>query len=666
MIAKLTTGNGFGGAVRYDMKFGMDNSSMSVLLGLSGVDFSYDEDGNIKIDPRQVAFDFRQQALAYRTPDSDNARGVRKPVYHWVLSWRPGEHTTDAEKLDVAKDFMQRIGFDDTQYMISAHYDKAHEHLHIVANIVNNRGERIPTMGLIEKAHEAAAAITRERGYQWGETAKKEAVEKAHKPHEKVRMLVKPIVKEAVAEARSLEELKTVLASKGISCVFTVASDGRRGGISFAYEYEGQLHTFRGSSLDRQLSFGYIKAAIDKNSAREVQRKAAQQEQNKMKELRAAYSQMVPTIQGLHNAVNDTFQLYNDTKQAGIAIGTETSRKYGELRQSWKEFRQLNADRQKASDAGTVIKAIGGMLMFLNPIAGLVAMAIGKIATDIRISEIKSEKKSLLAKIEGLKSDIDALQQQKAQIKIEKQERLKDYLQAKDARNEFREGMEIIKSEIQQLKEQTKPKIAFDFKAAAQRISTPTTTSLYGSSNVVKSESRFDLYSLVISAKNKDSLELALLERKAVMEPLKDSFGGVTDFRVTLAAEGRNTKASSLVSEEQLHQILDKWEALTGEKSVYRLEAERADWRKLEDICRKIDAVSPQNSPRTPKSISLLPGKEMEISYTTRNGNIQKLKVDASGILRVNGVILDVNTGKAVRIQEQNRTEKNRGIKMKR
>ena len=304
--------------------------------------------------------------------------------------------------------------------------------------------------------------------------------------------------------------------------------------------------------------------------------------------------------------------------------------------------------------------------MFLNPIAGLVAMAIGKIATDIRISEIKSEKKSLLAKIEGLKSDIDALQQQKAQIKIEKQERLKDYLQAKDARNEFREGMDTIKSEIQQLKEQTKPKIAFDFKAAAQRISTPTTTSLYGSSNVVQSGTRFNLYSLVISAKNKDSLERALLERKAVMEPLKDNFGGVTDFRVTLAEEGRNTKASNLVSEEQLHQILDKWAALTGEKPAYRLEIERADWRKLEDICRKIDAVSPQNSPRTPKSISLLPGKEMEISYTTRNGNIQKLKVDASGILRVNGVILDVNTGKAVRIQEQNRTEKNRGIKMKR
>ena len=48
------------------------------------------------------------------------------------------------------------------------------------------------------------------------------------------------------------------------------------------------------------------------------------------------------------------------------------------------------------------------------------------VATDIRISEIKSEKKSLLAKIEGLKSDIDALQQQKPQINTNRRIVLKD------------------------------------------------------------------------------------------------------------------------------------------------------------------------------------------------------------------------------------------------
>ena len=665
MIAKLTTGNGFGGAIRYDMKFGMDDSSMSVLLGFSNVYYSYDEDGNVKLDPRQVALEFRQQALCYRTPNSDYARGVRKPVYHWALSWRPGEHTSDAEKLEVAKDFMQRIGFKDTQYIISAHYDKAHEHLHIVANIVNNRGERIPTMGLIEKAHQAAADITRERGYQWGETSKKETIENAHKPHEKVRMLIKPIVKDAVAKATTLDELKQFLASKGISCETTLASDGKRGGISFAYEYEGQLHTFRGSSLDRQLSFGYVKAAIDGNSAREMQRQVEEQKQNTVRELRAAYSQMVPTIQGLNKTVNATFLLYNDTKQAGIAVGAETNQKYGELRQSWNKFRQLNSDCQKASNKGTAIKAIGGVLMLLNPIAGLVALTIGKIATDIRVSGIKNEKKELLAKIEGLKADIDALQQQKAALKIEKQERLKDYLQAKDARNEFREGMDAIKSEIQQLKEQTRPKVAFDFKAAARKIHTPSSEGLdRPSGQVVQSKNRLDLYALFLTAKDKDSLELALLDRKAVIEPLKDRFGGVEDFKVTIASEGRVEKSSNLVSAEQMRKMIDKWELLSGDKPAYKLEA----WRKLEDVCKKIDVVFPQGGPRIPKSISLLPGKEMEISYTTRNGKTENKRVDASGMLQVNGVILDVNTGKAVRIQEQNRTEQSRngGQKMKR
>ena len=591
MIAKLTTGNGFGGAIRYDMKFGRDNSSMSVLLGFSNVYYTYDEDGNIKLDPRQVALEFRQQALCYRTPNSTNSRGVRKPVYHWVLSWRPGEHTTDAEKLDVAKDFMQRIGFIDTQYMISAHYDKAHEHLHIVANIVNNRGERIPTMGLIDKAHKAAAAITRERGYQWGEKAMEKTIENAHKPHEKVRMLIKPVVKEAVTEARSLQELKTILASKGISCEFTVASDGKRGGISFAYEYEGQLHTFRGSSLDRQLSFGYVKAAIDKNAEREMQRQAEDQEQNKMTNLSAVYSRMVSILKKLINITLDLFQLFTCTQQAGISISAETSCKYRKLQRSFDKFHQLDHDLREASD----LEIISLIMLLAIPYIGLLLYLIAILTADIRISEIKSNKKELLTKIEGLKSDIDDLQLMKELDWLEKWELLKNYLHAKDIRNKFREVMETIKSEIQKLKEQIRPKIAFDFKAAAQRISTTTTTSQSESSNVVQSGTRFNLYSLVTSAKSKDSLERALLERKAVMEPLKDNFGGVTDFKVILAAEGRVTTASSLFSEEQMRKVLKKWEDLTGEKPAYSLETERTNRRQPEDIHRKNETISPQN-----------------------------------------------------------------------
>ena len=265
MISKLTTGNGFGGSLRYDTRQGRGmKPGLAKVLDVSGVEFDIDEDGNYVINTSQVARDFRTQTMGYQ-----GKRDIRKPVYHWVLSYHPDDKVSEEQMVEDAHDFLNRVGFDDTQYVMIVHYDKNHHHLHIVTNIVNNRGERIPTMGLIDKAHKAAAAITRERGYQWGEKAIEKTIENAHKPHEKVRMLIKPIVKEAVTEARSLEELKTILASKGISCEFTVASDGKRGGISFAYEYEGQLHTFRGSSLDRQLSFGYVKAAIDKNYTRE-------------------------------------------------------------------------------------------------------------------------------------------------------------------------------------------------------------------------------------------------------------------------------------------------------------------------------------------------------------------------------------------------------------
>ena len=94
------------------------------------------------------------------------------------------------------------------------------------------------------------------------------------------------------------------------------------------------------------------------------------------------------------------------------------------------------------------------MMMSLNPVVGILAIVIGKIAMDIRISNIQNEKKALLTKIEGLKLDIDSLQQQKSKIKIEKKERLNDYLQAKDARNEFRAGMNTVKEEIDAIKRQ--------------------------------------------------------------------------------------------------------------------------------------------------------------------------------------------------------------------
>ena len=195
-----------------------------------------------------------------------------------------------------------------------------------------------------------------------------------------------------------------------------------------------------------------------------------------------------------------------------------------------------------------------------------------------------------------------------------------------------------------------KPKFSFDFKAAHQRPSAPESRSQNGSVTpvVTPTRSTVDVYSIIMAAKDKDSLERTLLYNKVVIEPIKDRFGGVADFKVTLAAEGRIINASLLISVDRMHTMLDKWEAITGDTPSYKLEIQRKNKQKLaEEICVKMDAVSPENAPRIPRAINFLPGGEIEISYTTRKGNTSTVRVDSAGKLRFNSLVLDIITGKA-------------------
>lgn len=260
MISKLTTGSDFGGCLRYDTRQGQEiKPGLAKVLDVSGVEFSIDEKSNYIINTKQAARDFAAQALGY-----NGDRAIRKPVYHWSLSYHPDDKVSEEQMVEDAHDFLQRIGFDDTQYVMTAHYDKAHHHIHIVTNIVNNQGKRIPTMGLIDKAHAAVAAITKERGYIWGEKTKKENIthEKIHKPHDRAREVIEPMIREALAASTSFYDFKEKLTDYGIDCNFTVAKDGKRGRLSFCFDYEGQQHMFKGSAVARDLSFGYVKEQL--------------------------------------------------------------------------------------------------------------------------------------------------------------------------------------------------------------------------------------------------------------------------------------------------------------------------------------------------------------------------------------------------------------------
>lgn len=63
--------------------------------------------------------------------------------FHSILSFYPGEKPSDEMMKEIAKKYLTDLGITNTQYAVSKHTDKAHLHMHIVANMVNNEGKAI-------------------------------------------------------------------------------------------------------------------------------------------------------------------------------------------------------------------------------------------------------------------------------------------------------------------------------------------------------------------------------------------------------------------------------------------------------------------------------------------------------------------------------------------
>ena len=58
-------------------------------------------------------------------------------VCHYELAWPPGERPTRAQWIDAAEYTLDQLGYKDHQYVVVAHDDKKHFHIHIMLNKVH-------------------------------------------------------------------------------------------------------------------------------------------------------------------------------------------------------------------------------------------------------------------------------------------------------------------------------------------------------------------------------------------------------------------------------------------------------------------------------------------------------------------------------------------------
>ena len=90
-------------------------------------------------------------------------------VCHYELAWPPGERPTRPQWIDSAVQTLRALGYADHQYMVVAHDDKKHFHIHIMVNKVHPETLRAPTRYNNWLALDAAARSL-EAKYGWVRT----------------------------------------------------------------------------------------------------------------------------------------------------------------------------------------------------------------------------------------------------------------------------------------------------------------------------------------------------------------------------------------------------------------------------------------------------------------------------------------------------------------
>lgn len=243
MIGKQTKGTSFGGCVCYVLR--EDKSKLLEAVGVEGT-------------PEQMAEQFELQTLL-----NDK---VRNTVGHTSLNFSPedGERlkTDDALMLQIAHDYMAKMGIENTQYIVARHTDREHPHCHIVFNRVDNDGKTISDKNDFYRNEKVCKMLTAKYRLHFA-NGKDNIKEERLQPYDRAKHEVYKALKEELPNARSWDELKEALSDRDIEMKFKVSRTTREvQGVKFEY---GGI-SFSGSKVSREFSYMNIDYRLGRNA----------------------------------------------------------------------------------------------------------------------------------------------------------------------------------------------------------------------------------------------------------------------------------------------------------------------------------------------------------------------------------------------------------------
>ena len=278
MIAKIMKGSGFKGVINYIL----DPKKGTELIDSSGVRTD---------DISHIIQSFIDQTNL-------NPR-VSKVVGHISLSFS----TQDSPKLSnefmtqAAREYMEKMGIKDTQYIIGRHFDKEHPHIHIAFNRIDNNGKTISDRNDRFRSEKICKELTTKYGLYFA-GGKEKVKEHRLKEPDKTKYEIYQALKTEITRCREWKDLLAHLKKQDIDVRFKHKGNSQEvQGIIF----EKNGYHFNGSKVDRSFSYSKIDFALQQNDREHGQ-------------------QMQGTMNLISNVASVTSEITNNLIEGGLDL----------------------------------------------------------------------------------------------------------------------------------------------------------------------------------------------------------------------------------------------------------------------------------------------------------------------------------------------------------
>ena len=249
MIAKIIKGADFGGVINYMLS---KQEGKAKVLASNNIGFT---------DQNLCVHEFALQASM--------RPNVQKPVCHTILSFsaNDAEQLTDDVMVKIANEYLEKMGYGNTQSLIVRHSDRQHPHLHICINRIGNDGKTISDRNEKYRSTKICRELTERYDLTLGE-GKQEVNRSRLRGEDKLRYEIFDTIKAVFPQSQTWKDFVAGLEQQGITTRFkTKGNTDVVQGIIF--EKDGC--SFSGSKIDRSCSFSRLNAVLEQNTHKQEQ-----------------------------------------------------------------------------------------------------------------------------------------------------------------------------------------------------------------------------------------------------------------------------------------------------------------------------------------------------------------------------------------------------------